>query len=156
MKKSRMFSRPPPPSDKKIWICTCIDHSTAHSPGSPNVRRNYMVMSLPWLNYPLTIEALTEGGGEGGGGWEAEINLLVPQKWKICFPGFHVPQHFLCLLVPLKRCTYLLCSLEINAPLPCFQKPMEVLTSDPTLNPPLALMSSFFLAVPQYSLFLQG
>ena len=24
----------------------------------------YMVMSVPWLNYPLTIEALT---GEGGG-----------------------------------------------------------------------------------------
>ena len=35
---------------------------------------------------------------EGG---EAEINLLVPQKSKICFPGFHVPQNFLCLLVPL-------------------------------------------------------
>ena len=40
-----------------------------------------MVMSVPWLNYPLTIEALTGGGG-------AEINLLVPQKSKICFPGF--------------------------------------------------------------------
>ena len=26
----------------------------------------------------------------------------------------------------------------------------------PTLNPPLALMSSFFLAVPQYSLFFAG
>ena len=84
-----------------------------------------MVMSVPWLNYPLTIEALTGGGGGG----EAEINLLVPQKSKICFPGFHVPQHFLCLLVPLKSCTYLLCSLEINAPLPCFQKPMEGLTN---------------------------
>ena len=31
----------------------------------------YMVMSVPWLNYPLTIEALTGGGGGGG---EAEIN----------------------------------------------------------------------------------
>ena len=78
-----------------------------------------MVMSVPWLNYPLTIE--------GGGG--AEINLLVPQKSKNCFPGFHVPQHFLCLLVPLKSCTYLLCSIEINAPLPCFQKTMEGLTN---------------------------
>ena len=55
-------------------------------------------------------------GGGGGGGGGAEINLLVPQKSKICFPGFHVPQNFLCLLVPLKSCTYLLCSLEINAP----------------------------------------
>ena len=82
-----------------------------------------MVMHVPWLNYPLTIEALTGRGGE------AEINLLVPQKSKICFPGFHVPQHFLCLLVPLKSCTYLLCSLEINAPLPCFPKPMEGLTN---------------------------
>ena len=54
-----------------------------------------MVMSVPWLNYPLTIEALTGGGG-------AEINLLVPQKLKICFPGFHVPKHFLCLLFPSK------------------------------------------------------
>ena len=77
-----------------------------------------MVMSVPWLNYPLTIESLTGGG-------EAEINLLVPQKSKICFPWFRVPQRFLCLLVPLKSCTYLLCSLEINAPLPCFPKPME-------------------------------
>ena len=34
-------------------------------PGSPNVRRNYMVISVPWLNYPLTIEALTGGGGGG-------------------------------------------------------------------------------------------
>ena len=68
-------------------------------------------------------------GGGGGGGGGAEINLLVPQESKICFPGFHVPQHFLRLLVPLKSCTYLLCSLEINAPLPCFQKPMEVLTN---------------------------
>ena len=85
-----------------------------------------MVMSVPWLNYSLTIEALTGGGGGGGGGGEeAEINLLVPQKSKICFPGFHVPQHFLCLLVPLKSCTYLLCSLEINAPLSCFQKPIR-------------------------------
>ena len=82
-----------------------------------------MVMSVPWLNYPLTIEALTGGGGG------AEINLLVPQKSKICFPGFHVPQHFLCLLIPLKSCTYLLCSLEIYAHLPCFQKPMEGLTN---------------------------
>ena len=92
-------------------------------------------------------------------GEEAEINLLVPQKSKICFPGFHVPQHFLCLLVLLKSCTYPLCSLEINAHLSCFQKPMEGLTNylpTPCLNPPLALMSSFFLAVPQYSLFLQG
>ena len=119
---------PPPLRDKKIWICACIDHSTAHPPppppGSPNVRRNYMVMSVPRLNYPLTIEALT-----GGGGGEAEINLLAPLKSKICFPGFHVPQHFLCLLVPLKSSTYLLCSLEINAPLPCFQKPMGGLTN---------------------------
>ena len=75
-KKSKLFSSrwawtppPPPPSvTKKIWICACIDHSTAHPPGSPNVRRNYMVMSVPWLNYPLTIEALTGGGGGGGGG----------------------------------------------------------------------------------------
>ena len=65
----------------------------------------------------------------GGGGREAEINLLAPLKSKICFPGFHVPQHFLCLLVPLKSSTYLLCSLEINAPLPCFQKPMGGLTN---------------------------
>ena len=84
-----------------------------------------MVMFVAWLNYPLTIEALTGGGGGG----EADINLLVPQKSKMCLPGFHVPQHFLCLLVPLKSCTYLLCSLEINAPLPCFQKPMEGLTN---------------------------
>ena len=69
------------------------------------------------------------GGGGGGVGGKVEINLLFPQKSKICFPGFHVPQHFLCLLVPLKSCTYLLCSLEINAPLPCFQKPMEGLTN---------------------------
>ena len=82
-----------------------------------------MVMCVPWLNYPLTIEALTGWGGK------AEINLLVPQKSKICFPGFHVPQHFFCLIVPLKSCTYLLCSLEINAPLPCFPKPMEGLTN---------------------------
>ena len=27
-----------------------------------------MVMSVPWLNYPLTIEALTGGGAGGGGG----------------------------------------------------------------------------------------
>ena len=71
IKNQRLFSRrwawtrPPPLSDKKIWICACIDHSTAHPPGSPNVRRNYMVMSVPWLNYPLTIEALTVGGGGG-------------------------------------------------------------------------------------------
>ena len=94
-----------------------------------------------------------------GGGGKAEINLLVPQKWKICFPGFHVPQHFLCLLVPLKSCTYLLCSLEINAPLPVPPNPWKASPTTnlhPTLNPPLALMSSFFLAVPQYSLFLQG
>ena len=71
-----------------------------------------MVMSVPWLNYPLTIEALT-GWGES----------------KICFPGFYVPQHFLCLLVPLKSCTFLLFSLEINAPFPCFPKPMEGLTN---------------------------
>ena len=81
-----------------------------------------MVMSVPWLNYPLTIKALT-----GGGGGEAEINLLVPQKSTICFPGFHVPQQFLCLLVPSKFA--LLCSLEINAPLPCSLKPMEGLTN---------------------------
>ena len=56
--------------------------------------------------------------------------LLVPPKSKIYFPGFHVPQHFLCLLVPLKSCTYLLCSLEINAPLIlCSPKPMEGLTN---------------------------
>ena len=160
-KKSRLFYRrwawtPPPPSlTKKFWICACIDHSTAHSPGLSCVRRNYMVMCVPWLNYPLTIEALTGGGV----GWGAEINLLVPQKSNICFPGFHVPQHFLCLLVPLKSCTYLLCSLEINAPLPCSQNPWKASPTTnllPTLNPPLALMSSFFLAVPQYSLFLQG
>ena len=100
-----------------------------------------MVMSVPWLNYPLTIEALT-----GGGGWgEAEINLLVPQKSKICFPGFHVPQHFLCLLVPLKSCTYLLCSLDINAPLPCFKKPMEGLTNYlPTPHPQSSSCSYVF------------
>ena len=74
--------------------------------------------------HALTIQQLTPCGVG-----EAEINLLVPQKSKICFPGFHVPQHFLCLLVPLKSCTYLLCSLEINAPLPCFQKPMEGVTN---------------------------
>ena len=70
IKKSRLFSRrwawTPPLSDKKIWICACSVHSTAHPPGSPNVRRNYMVISVPWLNYPLTIEALTGGGGGGG------------------------------------------------------------------------------------------
>ena len=95
-------------------------------------------MSVPWLNYPLTIEALTGGGG-------AEINLLVPQKSKICFPGFHVPQHFLCLLIPLKSCTYLLCSLEIYAHLPCFQKPMEGLTNYlPTPHPQSSSCSYVF------------
>ena len=81
--------------------------------------------------YVCTLAELSTNhrGPHVGGGGEAEINLLVPQKSKICFPGFHVPQHFLCLLVPLKSCTYLLCSLEINAPLPCFQKPMEGLTN---------------------------
>ena len=94
-------------------------------------------MTVPWLNYPLTMEALTGGGGDGG---EAEINLLVLQKSKICFPGFHVPQHFLCLLVPLKSCTYLLCSPVSKNP----WKASPTTNLHPILNPPLALMSSFF------------
>ena len=73
-KKSRLFSRrwawtPPPPP-----LSLTKKSGSAHAltiqpltPGSPNVRRNYMVMSVPWLNYPLTIEALTGGGGGGEG-----------------------------------------------------------------------------------------
>ena len=62
----------PPPPHSLTKKCACIDHPPPFRPpppppGSPNVRRNYMVMSVPWLNYPLTIEALTGGGGEGGG-----------------------------------------------------------------------------------------
>ena len=95
-----------------------------------------------------------EGAGGGGGGVEAEINLLVPQKSAICFPGFHVPQHFLCLLVPLiKSCTYLLCSLEINAPLPCFPKPMEGLTNYlPTPPPSILLLLYYVFFFPSCSL----
>ena len=60
-----------------------------------------MVMSVPWLNYPLTIEALTGGGG-GGGGEEAEINLLVPQKSKFVFLGSMFPNIFFVCLFPSK------------------------------------------------------
>ena len=117
---------PPPLRDKKIWICACIDHSTAHPPPPPGL----IQCQKELYGYVCTLAELsTNHRGPPGGGGEAEINLLVPLKSKICFPGFHVPQHFLCLLVPLKSCTYLLCSLEINAPLPCFQKPMEGLTN---------------------------
>ena len=80
-----------------------------------------MVMSVPWLNYPLTIEALK---GWGGGG-KAEINLLVPQKSKNCFPGFHVPQRFLCLLVPLKSCTF--CRDNPDGPNPFCEKVLLLL-----------------------------
>ena len=68
-KKSRVFSRrwawtPPPPSlTKKSGSAHALTIQQL-TPGSFNVRRNYMVMSVPWLNYPLTIEDLT---GEGGG-----------------------------------------------------------------------------------------
>ena len=99
-----------------------------------------MFMSVPWLNYPLTIEALTGGGGGGG-----RNKLACSLKSTICFPGFHVPQHFLCLLVRLKSCTYLLCSLEINTPLPCSPKPMEGLTNYLPTPPPSILLLFYYV-----------
>ena len=56
---------PPPPSVTKKSGLTIQQLIPPPPPGSPNVRRNYMVMSVPRLNYPLTIEALTGGGGGG-------------------------------------------------------------------------------------------
>ena len=111
---------PPPPSDKKFWIHVCIDHSTAHP------KAHLMSEGTIWLCQYLgrIIGALTGGGG-----------LLVLQNRQFVFPGFLVPKHFLCLLVPLKSWTYLPCSLEINAPLPCSPKPTvgphQILTYTP-------------------------
>ena len=148
---------PPPPSDKKIWIHACIDHSTTHPRAHPMSEGTILWLCL-YLGRIIHYPSRPSQGGGGGGG--AEINMLVPPKSTICFPGFHVPQHFLCLLVPVKSCTYLPCSLEINAPLPCSPKSMagpHQLPTPPTLNPLLALLYLlYFLAVPQYSLFLQG
>ena len=99
--------------------------------GSPNVRRNYMVMSVPWLNYPLTIEALKGGGG---GGWNKlacspKIDNLFslfacsPQKlqlpplfpWNKCpftlFPKTHGRPHQLLTYTPPSILLLLLCLL---------------------------------------------
>ena len=118
-KKSRLFSRvgggskpnvglgPPPPSlTKKSGSA----HALTFQPLTPGLTQCQKEL----YGYFCTLAELStnhRGPHRGGGRRGAEINLLVPQKSTICFPGFHVPQHFLCLLVPLKSCTYLLCSL---------------------------------------------
>ena len=75
-KKSRLFSRrwawnPPPLSDKKIWICACIDHSTAHLPPPPGLTQCQKEL----YGYVCTLAELSTnhrgphaGGGGGGGG----------------------------------------------------------------------------------------
>ena len=133
IKKSRLFSHrwawtpPPPLSDKKSGSAHALSIQQLTPPPPPGLTKCQKEL----YGYVCTLAELsTNHRGPHGGRGEAEINLLVPQKSKIYFPGFHVPQNFLCLLhVPLKSCTYLLCSPEINAPLPCFQKPMEGLTN---------------------------
>ena len=122
---------PPPPSlTKKSGSAHALTIKQL-TPSPPPPPPGLTQCQKELYGYVCTLAELSTNhrGPHGEGGGEAEINLLVPQKSKNCFPGFHVPQHFLCLLVPLKSCTYLICSLEINAPLPCFQKPMEGLTN---------------------------
>ena len=55
----------PPLSDKKIWICTCIDHSTAH-PGLTQCQKE-----LYAYGYVCTLAELSTNhrGPHGGGGW---------------------------------------------------------------------------------------
>ena len=108
---------PPPPlpiplSDKNSGSAHALTIQPLSPGPTPCQKELYVYV------YTLAELSTNHRGPHGGWGEEAEINLLVPQKSTIGFPGFHVPQHFLCLLVPLKSCTHLLCSLEINAPLP--------------------------------------
>ena len=89
---------PPPPSlTKKSGSA----HALTIQPLTPGLTQCQKEL----YGYMCTLAELSTNhrGPHRGGG--AEINLLVPQKSKIYFPGFHVPQHFLCLLVPLKSCT---------------------------------------------------
>ena len=88
-KKSRLFSRrrawtpPPHPLTKKIWICACIDHSTAHPPPPPPPP-GLTQCQKELYGYVCTLAELStyHRGPHGGGGGEAEINfnLLVPRK----------------------------------------------------------------------------
>ena len=61
---------PPPLRDKKIWICACIDHSTAHTPPPPGLTQCQKEL----YGYVCTLAELStnhrgpHGGGGGGGG----------------------------------------------------------------------------------------
>ena len=110
------WTPPPPLSDKKSGSAHALSIQQLNPPppppppGSPNVRRNYMVMSVPWLNYPLTIEALT------GGGWNKlacspKIENLF--SWVPCSPTFSLfacpPQKLhLPPLFPWNKCPFTL------------------------------------------------
>ena len=138
---------PPPPPPPSLTKKSGSAHALTIQPLTPGLTKCQKEL----YGYVCTLAELSthHRGPHGVGG--AEINLLVPQKSKICFPGFHVPQHFLCLLVPLKSCTYLLCSLEINAPLPCFRKPMEGLTNNKSTPHPQSSSCSYVFFFPSCS-----
>ena len=110
-KKSRLFSRrwawtppPPPPfSDKKIWICACIDHSTAH-PGLTQCQKELYGYVCTLAELSTNHRGPHRGGGGGGGGKGVRNKLACSPKienlfsWVPCSPTFSLfacsPQKF--------------------------------------------------------------
>ena len=135
---------PPPPWQKNLDLRMHWPfNSSSPPPAHP------MVMSVPWLNYPLTIEALTGGGG---GGWyklacSPKIENLF--SWVPCSPTFSLfacsPQKLhLPPLFPWNKCPFTLFPKTHG-------RPQQLLTyTQPSIL--LLLLCLLF----QYSLFLQG
>ena len=91
---SRRWAWTPPLSDKIFWIC-----ALAIQPLIPGLTQCQKEL----YGYVCTlVELSTNHRGPHGWGGGAEISLLVSQKSTICFPGFHVPQHFFVCLFPSK------------------------------------------------------